>query len=314
MRLLAHVSVGMLAAALVIAAGAASAASLTTDPPTLLTPPSGKVFKARTPIAFTIRTHPGDDSLWLSVSRSPTVVNACGTIAHEVSIWDFQATTDPSVYEARPTYYSFGTFWMNTPGTYYWQAHRIEYAGGADGCIESAVRSLSIAAPTDTPIPKVIPKPTTKQPLALSKARLAGSFDVTTKITAASGINVKKGTTDTGVWKFTPACSAGPCRVRLRYDYRGASFDSHTVRVGLARSGAVYHGTTRTPLVECNFKDVHGTMTVRLQVKGGAWIDGRWHATRVTGRYDYSAAATTSGIYRCPAARITATVRGSLER
>ena len=33
---------------------------------------------------------------------------------------------------------------MVTPGTYYWQAYRIEYHHHADGCIETSVQKLVI--------------------------------------------------------------------------------------------------------------------------------------------------------------------------
>lgn len=303
MRLLAWLTVALSTGALVLAAGADSRSGQSLDPPQLLQPTAGKALKAGTAISFTIRTHPGDDSLWLYVSRSPNVVKSCGTIAHEVSISDFAPTSDPSVYVAKPGYYTYDSFWMNTAGTYYWQAYRIEHGGGADGCIESAIRRFTI---------KAAAKAAPKQPPALSNARLVGEFDVTTKIASASGIDVNRGETDSGSWRFTPNCSAGACSGRLRYESQGASFDTHTVRIPLKKAGAVYKGATTTPLVECNFKDVPGVMSVRLDVTKGAWIDGRWRATRIVGRYDYSAPATTSGIYRCPAARITATVRGTL--
>ncbi len=148
----------------------------------------------------------------------------------------------------------------------------------------------------------------------LANARLAGDFDVTTRVTSASGINVHKGSTDSGSWRFTPACTTGACSTKLRYEYRGASFDEHTVRIPLKKSGATYTGSTSTPLVECNFKDVFGTMTVRLEVTKGEWIDGRWRATRVAGKYDYYAPTATAGVFRCPAASITATVRGTLDQ
>jgi hypothetical protein len=313
MRLLAHIAVGVLACTAAVAVASASGPIVASDPPTLLTPVSGQTIKAGTSIAFRIRTFAGDDMLWLYVSRSPTIANACGTIAHEVSIWDFSPTADPAVYEAKPTHYTYASFWMNTPGTYYWQAYRIEHAGGADGCVESAVRSFSIVAAAPSPAPKPKP-PVPKTPVAPSTARLAGSFDVTTRITSVSGIDVRKGTKDQGVWLFTPQCAAGPCSVRLRYTYRGASFDNHVVRMTLKRSASAYAGASQTPLVECNFRDVRGTMTVRLNVTAGAWIDGRRRATRLTGRYDYAAPETTAGIYRCPAAHITATIRGTLQQ
>ena len=302
-----------------LAASAASAPTQSLDPPQLLQPAAGQSFKAGTQIGFTVRTFPGDRYLWLYVSRSPTVANACGTIAHEVSIWDFKPTADPSVYEARPTYYRYDSFWMNTPGTYYWQAYRIKHSEGADGCIESAVRSFSIrSGGTSPPSPTPGPSPTPEEggaSLPRSLARLAGDFGVTTRLTSATGIaNAKQGTADSGTWRFTPTCPKGACNARLRIEYGHLFTAEHVARITLKKAGAAYKGSTTVPLLECNFKDVAGTLTVTLTVTRGQWLEGRWRATRITGRQSFAAAATTSGIFKCPAARYTATVRGQLEK
>lgn len=302
--------------ALVLATGAVSAPAGDLDPPQPLQPAAGQSFAARTPIAFTISTFAGDRYLWLHVSRSPTVVDACGTIADEVELEPFRATGDPAVYEAKPTYFNFDAFWMNTPGTYYWQAHRIKHGSGADGCIESPVRSFTIKAGGATPPPPpptTTPAPSPKPPLALSQARLSGDFDVTSRITSASGIgNVKRGTKDGGTWRFTPTCSAGACKTKLRVEYGQLFSVEHVARITLKKAGAVYKGSATVPLLECNFKDVRGTLSVTVSVTKGQWLDGRWRATRVTGRQSFSAPETISGMFRCPAATFTAAVAGSL--
>ena len=153
----------------------------------------------------------------------------------------------------------------------------------------------------------------TPQAAPVSNARLAGEFDVTTKVTSASGINAKRGDRDSGTWRFTPTCPSGACNARLRIEYGRFLTTEHIARITLKKSGAVYRGSTTTPLAECNFKDVPGVMTVRLEVTRGVWINGKWRAERVVGKYDYDAPSTTSGIFRCPASHITSTVRGTLE-
>lgn len=148
----------------------------------------------------------------------------------------------------------------------------------------------------------------------LSNARLAGEFDVVTKVTAVSGINTRRGSIDTGTWRFTPTCPSGACNARLRIEYGRFLTTEHIARITLKKAGSAYKGSTTTPLTECNFKDVPGVMTVRLEVTRGEWIDGKWRAAKVAGKYDYDSPATTSGIFRCSAAHITSTVRGALER
>ena len=67
--------------------------------------------------------------------------------------------------------------WTSKPGTYFWQAYRVEYRDGADGCIDSEVRSLVIkaAAPTPTPKPKPTPTPTPPKPKAPGALHRGGS-------------------------------------------------------------------------------------------------------------------------------------------
>lgn len=318
MRRVMVVAVAAAASFLVLSVGAASAPRDELTPPMLLEPAQGQVIAAGTPIVFRIATYPGDRYLWLLVSRSPAVANACGTIAFDAEIESFQATSDPAIYEARPARFSHSTFWMNSPGTYYWQAYRIEHGSGADGCVESEVRSLEIVggtAPSPSPpppAPPAPPKPTPKAPLAVSKARLAGTFSVTTRVTSAAGIgNVKRGTTDQGDWVLTPRCSSGACDVRLQVSYGFAG--STKARMQLKRKGATYTGSGKVALTTCMFKPVPGTMTVGLTVRRGAWIRGAWRATRITGTYRYSAGEFTTGLFRCRASAVNAVVTGRLD-
>jgi hypothetical protein len=147
----------------------------------------------------------------------------------------------------------------------------------------------------------------------VANARLAGDFDVVTRVTAVSGIDTKRGSTDSGTWRFTPTCPNGACNARLRVEYGRFLVTEHVARALLKKAGAVYRGATTTPLLECNFKEVQGVMTLRLEVTKGTWINGHWRAAKVVGKYDYDAPATTSGIYRCPGAHMTSTVRGTLD-
>jgi hypothetical protein len=270
-----------------VAAGGAS--SLGTQVPTLLSPPTGATFTAGTPIAFQIRgdVYNTDGYLWLHVSRSPAIVETCGVIDDDVELERFRRTADPAVFEARPAFFDYSGFWMNTPGTYYWQAHQIEFAGGADGCLESEVRSFRIVAkpPAPAPSPTPSPAPKPKAPLALAKARLQGAFDVTTRVRSATGIDTDAGSIDTGTWGFKPFAKSGPSDVRLVFAYRGASFDKHRLSLRLRRSGSSYKGSGTATFLECFFKDVPGAVTFSLRVTKGAWVQGAWRATRISGTY-----------------------------
>ncbi len=75
----------------------------------------------------------------------------------------------------------------------------------------------------------------------------------------------------------------------------------------LSRHGSAYSGARAAALSQCFYKDVRGSLRVRLTVRRAAWISGAWRATRVTGSYRYEFPQATSGIYRCPAGSLTAT-------
>jgi hypothetical protein len=189
---------------------------------------------------------------------------------------------------------------MNTPGVYQWQAYRIEHGGGADGCLESAVRHFTIK-------PKAL--------LARSQARLAGSFDTAMRVASVSGIDVKVGTTLDLTWKFVPRCTAGACNTTMSSRVSHPSLDEHTAGVSLPRRGASYAGSGRATLAECSVEDVYGPVHVQLQVTNGAWIDGRWRATRFVGTMQFEASEQTAagGTIHCPGARLRASVRGELQ-
>lgn len=314
----------LLALVVVLAAGATAAARDDSTPPTLLEPASGAVVPAGTRLVFRIATFPNDETgyLWLYVSRSPNVVNACGTIGHDADIEPFSATADASVYEARPPYYSYSSFWMNTPGTYYWQAYRIHYGGGADGCIESEVRALQIVKSGSTPPPTTptTPTPTTPTPTVptpkpaqpLADARLAGDFELKLKVTAVSGLgDTKRGDVEELSWTFKPACASGACSVRLQLPRTLFGGKASTIR--LQKVGARYTGTGTAYFARCSVTPVAGSTRVDLRVTSGSWIDGRWRATRVAGSMRYAAPATTTGIWRCKPATLAGTLRGALD-
>lgn len=101
--------------------------------------------------------------------------------------------------------------------------------------------------------------------------------------------------------------------MRLTFAYRGASLDRHRLTVRLRRHGASYTGTGTATFLECSFKDVPGPVTFSLRVTRGAWIRDVWRATRITGTYVHTTTSATSGIYRCPATRLTVSFTGSLE-
>jgi hypothetical protein len=86
----------------------------------------------------------GRGSVWVHVCDS-RVKDADGLICSDESIG--RAQRNGRYYEYTPKFFDFPGFWLNTPGTYYWQAHRIDCSGGTADCKqEGPVRRLRIVA------------------------------------------------------------------------------------------------------------------------------------------------------------------------
>ncbi len=319
---LGRLAAGVLVAALVLATAlpplaAGSPSDLVA--PTLLLPAQNQIFTAGTHMVFRVGANAGEDSsfLWLHVSRSPAIADPCGTIGFDAEIEPFHVTSDPTVFEATPTFFDYSGFWMNTPGTYYWQAHRIHHGDGADGCIESETRSFTIkgAPTTPAPVPTTpAPVPTTPKPKprSLRVARLTGDFDMKERVTSSHNFSTRVGSTNESTWTFAPLCRRGACSVRLTLYYGILGADK--LRVRLARSGTVYSGSGTGHVASCSSADVRGTLSVRLRVAKGAWTGTTWRATGVVGTFRISAPGTVFGLTRCPAGWVTRSIRGTLAR
>jgi hypothetical protein len=129
--------------AFALSAGQAGAAEPTLVPPTVIDPASGTRVPAGTHVNFSVRTFADDSMLWVHISQSPAT-DECGVVGSDVRTYSLDPTSEPDVYRTDTTLYTFDGFWMVTPGTYYWQAYRIEHHFEADGCIETPVQTLVI--------------------------------------------------------------------------------------------------------------------------------------------------------------------------
>jgi hypothetical protein len=69
----------------------------------------------------------GGGTAWVHVCASRKR-DSDGVICHEADIG--QAKRSKGVYKLKPKFFDFPEFWLNTPGTYYWQAHRIKCERG----------------------------------------------------------------------------------------------------------------------------------------------------------------------------------------
>ena len=158
-----------LVALLVSPAAAAPSPEDLARPPASLEPSNAVTLPTGVAPLFRIRTFAEDRYLWLYVSRSPAR-DATGMIDKDVEIEPFaQSASDPAVWEAKPEFFDYPAFWMNTPGTYYWQPYRISYGSQPDGTVEGEVRTFTLSGAPSTPRPR--PWSSRPAPAALPRAR-----------------------------------------------------------------------------------------------------------------------------------------------
>jgi hypothetical protein len=121
--LLATVAVAVLV--LLIALGG-SAGAATKHGITPLAPKAGAtVPRGKSPIFRMRKSGPGQ--LWVHVCRSAKK-DGEGTICPDESIGRARLKSG-GVWEYRPKFFDYPSFWLNSPGTYYWQAYRISCSG-----------------------------------------------------------------------------------------------------------------------------------------------------------------------------------------
>jgi hypothetical protein len=107
---------------------AASASAATKNGITPLAPKAGTSVPAGKSPVFRMRAN-GPGQVWVHVCKSKRK-NADGVICIKESIG--RAKKRRGAFEYKPEFFDFPAFWLNSPGTYYWQAHRI--ACNADDC------------------------------------------------------------------------------------------------------------------------------------------------------------------------------------
>lgn len=120
----------ILLCAIAIVALAAPALAATKNGVTPLSPKNGATITAGKPPTFKVRAR-GGGTVWLHVCKSKRR-KADGTICSSTHIQ--QMKRSGGSYRATPKDYAFSSYWLNRPGRYYWQAHRIKCAGSTSDC------------------------------------------------------------------------------------------------------------------------------------------------------------------------------------
>ncbi len=115
-----------------LCAGGASAVAATKNDITPLAPKANATVKQGTRPTFRMRVRgPGKVYVYVCDSRKR---NGDGLICHDLAIGD--AKKHDGIHTFRPKLYDYPDYWLNQPGTYYWQAHRIKCAGNLEDCAQ----------------------------------------------------------------------------------------------------------------------------------------------------------------------------------
>jgi hypothetical protein len=111
---------------LAVAVPVAAAASKNGITPTA--PKKGATVKAGSRPVFKGKvTGPGSVFVYVSKSKK---TNKQGLIGHKEMIQ--QAKVRHGKFSVKANYFDYPAFWLNNPGTYYWQAHRINCGENSD--------------------------------------------------------------------------------------------------------------------------------------------------------------------------------------
>jgi hypothetical protein len=97
---------------------------------TPISPKRGDSVPAGKRSTFKLR-YKGPGQIWVHVCKSRKK-DSDGLICSDESIGRAKKKNGRATYKAR--FFDFPEFWLNNPGTYYWQAHRISCENGIDDC------------------------------------------------------------------------------------------------------------------------------------------------------------------------------------
>ena len=112
-----------------VLAGSASAA--TKNGITPLAPKAGTSIPSGKAASFRMRVSDPGSGVFVHVCKS-NKKNREGMICRKATL--LQAKKRKGVFVAKQTFFDFPAFWLNNPGTYYWQAYRIECRSGSSDC------------------------------------------------------------------------------------------------------------------------------------------------------------------------------------
>ena len=110
---------------------AASASAATKNGITPLAPKAGTSVPAGKAATFRMKVADPGAGVFLHVCKS-SKRDKQGMICKKATI--LQAKKRNGAFQAKQRFFDFPEFWLNNPGTYYWQAYRIECTGSSSDC------------------------------------------------------------------------------------------------------------------------------------------------------------------------------------
>ena len=110
---------------------AGPASAVTKNGITPLAPKAGTSVPAGKAATFRMRVKNPGAGVFMHVCKTKKK-DKDGMICKKATI--LQAKKKKGVFQAKQTFYDFPAFWLNNPGTYYWQAYRIECHSGSSDC------------------------------------------------------------------------------------------------------------------------------------------------------------------------------------
>ena len=113
-------------------AAPAGASAATKNGITPVTPKAGATVQVAKPPTFKVRSR-GKGTVWVAVSTSRKRDKE-GVIKSTSDEFFKQAKKKGGLFQVKATYFDYPEFWLNSPGTYYWQAFRIDCTGNLKDC------------------------------------------------------------------------------------------------------------------------------------------------------------------------------------
>ena len=125
-----------------LAGVAGTAVAATRNGVTPLAPRAGDTVPVGEPPTFKVRVR-GRGAVFVRVCKSRKRGKA-GLICAREAIGRAKRTRGTRIFRYKPRFYDFPGYWLNKPGTYYWQAYRIRCEKPKDCRQEGPVSSVRV--------------------------------------------------------------------------------------------------------------------------------------------------------------------------